>query len=81
MVYMSQFQEALRLVGLPPVMSRTSGSPDILIGLVDGPVDLSHQGLNTSNVRVLGSNGPSASCTQTTSLACMHVLQLLFFGL
>lgn len=67
-----QFQEALSLVGLPPVMSLTSGKPDIVIGLVDGPVDLTHQGFNTSNVRVLGSSGPSVPCTQTTSLGCMH---------
>ena len=37
----------LELVGLSPLMARTSGTPEIPIGLIDGPVRLDHPDLVT----------------------------------
>jgi hypothetical protein len=41
----------LDLVGLPRLMARTSGRPEILIGLIDGPVALDHPDLAAENIR------------------------------
>jgi subtilisin family serine protease len=62
---------ALELVKLTPLMERTSGRPEIVIALIDGPVLMDRPDRWGSNVRQLGS-GLSATCTQPTSGACMH---------
>jgi subtilisin family serine protease len=43
--------DCLDLVGLSPLMARTSGRPEIAIGLIDGPVVLNHPNLATGNIR------------------------------
>jgi subtilisin family serine protease len=45
---------ALELVRLLPVMARTSGIPEITIGLIDGPVDTSHPDLADGRIRGIG---------------------------
>jgi subtilisin family serine protease len=61
----------LELVTLTALMERTSGSPEVKIGLIDGPVVAQNPGLSSERHReVLGANG--ASCTQTNSIACLH---------
>jgi subtilisin family serine protease len=62
---------ALDLVRLTPCMERTSGRPDIVIGLVDGPVLVGHPDLAGENVREIPSR-ISGTCAQASSLACMH---------
>jgi subtilisin family serine protease len=62
---------ALELVKLTPLMERTSGRPEIVIALIDGPVLMDSSDLWSSNVRHLGSGLP-ATCAQPTSGACMH---------
>ena len=62
---------ALDLVGLTPCMERTSGGPDIVIGLVDGPVLVDHPDLASENVRQIPGT-ISGTCAQASSLACMH---------
>jgi hypothetical protein len=42
---------SLDLIGLPPLMARTSGSPGISIGLIDGPVAVDHAELAAENIR------------------------------
>src|SRR5262249_13728538 len=42
---------ALELVHLPPLMARTSGRPEISVGLIDGPVFLTHPELSSENIR------------------------------
>jgi subtilisin family serine protease len=60
----------LQLVKLTALMERTGGSPEVKIGLIDGPIAenpaLSWEHLN----EVPGSN--NASCNQTHSIACFH---------
>jgi subtilisin family serine protease len=63
--------DVLGLVALTPLMELTSGQPEIIIGLVDGPVAADHPDLATVNVRELP-GGSGAMCVQTGSTACMH---------
>jgi subtilisin family serine protease len=61
----------LELAKLTALMERTSGSPDVQIGLVDGPVVTQHPDLVGGHLREIpGNNG--ATCTQANSTACLH---------
>ncbi len=61
----------LDAVNLSMLMDRTSGHPDILIGLIDGPVATTHPDLTRTSIREIpGNNG--GMCTQPNSMACVH---------
>ncbi|WHZ24690.1 MAG: Putative protease [Nitrospira sp.] len=62
---------ALDLVKLTPLMQRTSGSPALKIGLIDGPVATRHPNLSNQRLLEISGNG-GGSCTQVTSTACLH---------
>jgi subtilisin family serine protease len=63
--------DPLELVKLTALMERTSGIPDIKIGLVDGPVVTRHADLASEHFREIpGHNG--ATCTKANSTACLH---------
>jgi subtilisin family serine protease len=62
---------ALDLVNLTPLMELTNGRPEIVIGLVDGPVVITHPELAGENVREVPGK-ISGTCAQASSLACMH---------
>jgi subtilisin family serine protease len=59
------------LVKLTGLMQRTSGSPDIRIGLIDGPVATSHADLANGHLQEMSGNN-KAICTRTNSSACLH---------
>src|SRR5919109_1020227 len=61
----------LSLVGLPPLMGRTSGSPGIAIGLIDGPVAINHAALTAENIKQVAGRHP-AVCTNADDPACGH---------
>ena len=62
--------DPLDLVKLTTLMERTSGSPEVKIGLIDGPVT-QHPDLAGEHLREIpGFNG--ATCTQANSAACLH---------
>jgi subtilisin family serine protease len=61
----------LDLVGLPQLMARTSGRPEISIGLIDGPVALDHPDLATGNIREVPGKLPAA-CADAGDAACAH---------
>jgi subtilisin family serine protease len=61
----------LELVKLTPLMELTSGRPEILIGLIDGPVAVDHADLARGNIRLLPGEG-SGSCIAANSIACTH---------
>ena len=61
----------LELVRLSPLMLRTSGRPEILVALIDGPVLMNQPNIWTPNVRHLGATLP-ATCTHAASGACLH---------
>ncbi|UCC78247.1 MAG: S8 family serine peptidase [Candidatus Zixiibacteriota bacterium] len=58
-------------VRLRSLMGRASGSPDVIIGLIDGPVDLSHPDFRGARVRT-AKDSQTASCMINDSVACMH---------
>jgi subtilisin family serine protease len=60
----------LDLVGLTALMDETRGSPEVKIGLVDGPVASGHPDLADANHREIGKNG--ATCATASSAACLH---------
>lgn len=63
--------DPLNLINISALMERTSGSSDVKIGLIDGPVVMEHPDLASERLReVPGKNG--AACTQSGSTACMH---------
>ena len=62
----------LDLVKLTPLMERTSGRPEIAIGLIDGPVAIKHPDLADGNIREIPGK-VAGSCSQASgSNACMH---------
>jgi subtilisin family serine protease len=62
---------ALELAKLTPLMERTCGSPEVKIGLIDGPVVTQHPDLAVEHLReISGTN--TATCTQPNSRACLH---------
>jgi subtilisin family serine protease len=61
----------LDLVTLTPLMARTTGRPDLRIGLIDGPVALDHPGLAQAHRRELPAPG-AGICAQASSAACLH---------
>ena len=61
----------LELVKLTALMERTSGNPEVKIGLIDGPVVIQHAELAGEHIREIpGKNG--AMCAQANSAACIH---------
>lgn len=61
----------LDLVKLTALMERTSGSPEVKIGLIDGPVATQHADLAGIQVREIPGNS-GVACTQAGSAACLH---------
>jgi subtilisin family serine protease len=61
----------LDLVELSPLMARTSGRPEIAIGLIDGPVALDHPDLAAENIREVRGSLPAA-CADAGDAACAH---------
>jgi subtilisin family serine protease len=52
-------------------MARSSGRPEIAIGLIDGPVALDHPDLAAENIREVVGNLP-ATCADAGNAACTH---------
>lgn len=67
----ARLRAALDLVGLTPLMKVTSGSSEVAIGLIDGPVATNHPDLAS---QALTGIGPSraAACSHGASAACAH---------
>jgi subtilisin family serine protease len=62
---------ALDLVGLSQLMRLSAGRPEVVIGLVDGPVARAHADLAGSAIRELPGKA-SGACTKPNSVACLH---------
>ena len=63
-------EPALDLVRLRPLMARTSGSPAVRIGLIDGPVSLDHPHFAKANVLAVADS--RRACRVGGSEACRH---------
>ncbi|MBV8213592.1 MAG: S8 family serine peptidase [Verrucomicrobia bacterium] len=61
----------LDLIRLAPLLERTSGKPEIRIGLIDGPVVLDHPGLAKENIQEVPGEF-SGACALSSSAACQH---------
>lgn len=59
------------LVRLPPLMDLTSGSREVVVGLLDGPVAVGHPALASDSIREL-SRDVGGRCAQADSPACRH---------
>src|SRR5688572_21568305 len=63
--------DPLALVRLTALMERTSGSSEIKIGLIDGPVATQHPDLAGGHLREIPGSGRMA-CARASSTACLH---------
>jgi subtilisin family serine protease len=63
--------DPLNQTGLPSLMNISSGDPNIVIGIIDGPVDLNHIAFQDSNIKTVRDSQVSA-CKNATSIACSH---------
>jgi subtilisin family serine protease len=61
----------LDLVNLTPLMERSSGRPEIKVGLIDGPVVIDHPELATESIQEVPGK-LSGACAQASNAACMH---------
>jgi subtilisin family serine protease len=61
----------LDLVRLTALMAHSQGRPEIVIGLIDGPVSLDHPDLAADRIHVIPGTLAGA-CTQRESAACQH---------
>ena len=63
--------DPLRLVNLDRLMSRSSGRPEVVIGLIDGPVALDQANLAKTSIREVPGM-QAVACSIATSVACTH---------
>jgi len=63
--------DPLALVNLTRIMEGHSGDPSISIGIIDGPIDLTHPAFSGSSIRTVRSN-QLAACQDARSEACSH---------
>jgi subtilisin family serine protease len=63
--------EPLALVKLNRLMELSRGKPEIVIGLIDGPVAMNHSNLASGSIRQVPGRA-SASCILASSVACLH---------
>lgn len=61
----------LKIVNLAPLKQLSSGRPEIVVGLIDGPVAIDHPDLAGQNIRSIP-GGASSMCTMANSAACAH---------
>jgi subtilisin family serine protease len=61
----------LELVHLDRLMAVTTGSAEVKIGLIDGPIALNHPALSAQNIREIPGK-LSGSCARAGSSACIH---------
>lgn len=59
------------LVRLTALRECTSGSPDVVIGLIDGPVAIDHPDLAKENIRHIPGR-TNGACHRINSAACLH---------
>jgi subtilisin family serine protease len=60
----------LDLIAIAPLMGRTDGELDVVIGLIDGPVLFDHPDLAKEHIREISATG--GACKSASSSACQH---------
>ena len=61
----------LSQIRIQSLINISSGSPDITIGLIDGPVDLTHPAFKGSKISAV-KESQLAACKNASSIACRH---------
>jgi subtilisin family serine protease len=67
----SDISDYFDLVRLTPLLARTRGTPEIKVGLIDGPVVIDHPDLATENIHQLPGKF-AGTCALSSSAACKH---------
>jgi subtilisin family serine protease len=67
----SRWAAALELVGLERLAGVSHGTPEIRVGLIDGPVNTAHAALTSARIVPVGA-ARAASCRVVDSAACRH---------
>ncbi|MEW9528870.1 S8 family serine peptidase [Microbispora sp. NPDC049125] len=62
--------DPLETVGLGALMARTAGGPDVMVGLLDGPVALDHPDLAATRVELIPE--VAGACRSRASASCRH---------
>jgi subtilisin family serine protease len=60
---------ALQTVNLTELMARTSGRPNVRVGLIDGPVFTQSEAFSATSIEMLTEAG---ACVLSDSIACIH---------
>jgi subtilisin family serine protease len=63
--------DPLEQVKLRSLMAISTGTPEVVIGLIDGPIDFKHIAFQSSNIKTV-KNSQYAACRSADSIACMH---------
>jgi subtilisin family serine protease len=63
--------DPLNQTGLQSLMNVSNGDPNVVIGIIDGPVDLNHPAFQDSNMKTVRDSQIGA-CKNATSIACSH---------
>jgi subtilisin family serine protease len=71
MIRESHLMGPLDVVQITELMSRTSGRPEIRVGLIDGPVLVAHPDLANQYIQEVP-GGLRGTCARAESAACLH---------
>jgi subtilisin family serine protease len=63
--------DPLEQTKLRSLMTTSSGLPEVVIGIIDGPVDFSHPDFEDCNIRTVRGSQYTA-CKSVSSIACIH---------
>jgi subtilisin family serine protease len=63
--------DPISFINLRPLMDISEGKSEIVIGLIDGPIDITHPAFNNSNIRTVNKSNIIA-CKNFESMDCMH---------
>jgi hypothetical protein len=63
--------DPLTQTGLQSLMNVSTGNPEVVIGVIDGPVDISHPAFQISNIKTVRDSQLNA-CKNASSIACTH---------
>jgi len=61
----------LELINIKPLLAATSGRPEIVVGIIDGPVEGSHPDLQAASLTALPA-APEVICQTKESIGCVH---------
>jgi subtilisin family serine protease len=63
--------DPLKQIKLHSLMDLSEGNPEVVIGIIDGPVDFSHPAFEGSKIKTVNDT-QLAVCKNANSIACMH---------